>query len=29
MLGTFVKGCKVNKHKHGEYDEVQTGQGFR
>ncbi|PXX03341.1 hypothetical protein C7399_15025, partial [Paraburkholderia tropica] len=28
MLGTCIKGCEVDKHKHGEYDEMQTGQGF-
>jgi hypothetical protein len=28
VLGTFVEGWEVNKHKHGEYDEVQTSQGF-
>jgi len=25
---TFVKGCKVDEQKHGEYDEMQTRQGF-
>ena len=28
MLCTFVKGCKVHKHKHGEDDKVQASQGF-
>jgi hypothetical protein len=28
VLGTFVKDCKVDKNKQGEYDEVQTSQGF-
>ena len=28
MLCTFTKGCKVDEHKHGEYDEMQTSQGF-